>query len=100
MFDPYQRWLRIPPGQRPVPAWQLLGITAAERNPRAMEEAALGQSAQVRTYQLAYPDESNRLLNEIAKALNESLAGRVVESANQAEMRATPARKEAPLLST
>jgi len=69
MFDPYHKWLGIPPGQRPPTHYQLLGITPGERDPEVIEEAAIRQTAHVRTYQIGpHAAECTRLLNEIALA--------------------------------
>lgn len=67
MFDPYHHMLGLP--ERPVTFYHLLGLTPGERNHHAIEEAALGCTSKVRPYQIAYPQESARLLNEIAQAL-------------------------------
>ena len=47
----------------------LLGVPLGERDPKALEEAALRRSAQVRAYQITCEQECTRLLNEIAHAL-------------------------------
>jgi hypothetical protein len=70
MFDPYSRWLRLPPGQRSITHYQLLGISPEEQNAQVIEEAALRLAARIRSYQLRYPQESTRLLTEISQALD------------------------------
>jgi hypothetical protein len=49
--------------------YQLLGISANERNPGVIEEAAVRLSGQVRAYQLTCAPECSRLLDSIAQAL-------------------------------
>jgi hypothetical protein len=55
--------------QQPRTYYQLLGISPHEQDPRVIEEAALGRSGHVRTYQLTRELESAQRLNEIAQAL-------------------------------
>jgi hypothetical protein len=55
--------------QQPRTYYQLLGISPHEQDPRVIEEAALGRSGHVRTYQLTRELESVQRLNEIAQAL-------------------------------
>jgi hypothetical protein len=69
MFDPYHKWLGIPRDQRPPTYYQLLGISADEEDPEVIEEAAIRQTAHLRTYQNGpQAHECVRLLNEIAQA--------------------------------
>src|SRR5262245_58020417 len=69
MFDPYHKWLGIAKEQRPTTHYQLLAISPDESDPEVIEEAAVRQSAHVRTYQIGqYAAECTRLLNEIAQA--------------------------------
>jgi hypothetical protein len=69
MFDPYHKWLGIPKDQRPPTYYQLLGVAADETDADVIEEAAVRQTAHVRTYQIGpYAAECTRLLNEIAQA--------------------------------
>jgi uncharacterized protein YkwD len=70
VFDPYQEWLGIPAGQRPPTYYQLLGIDPAERQQAVIEKAALDRTAVVRRYQLSRPEESTRLQEQIAQALD------------------------------
>lgn len=73
MIDPYLSWLGITTRERPLGAHQLLGVKAEEKDPRVLEEAALARMGQVRRFQLRYPEEATRLLNEIAQSLNHTL---------------------------
>jgi WD40 repeat protein len=69
MFDPYHKWLGIPPEHRPPTYYQLLGISPQEQDREVIEEAAIRQTAHVRTYQLGpHAAECTRLLNEIGLA--------------------------------
>src|SRR5262245_52683772 len=69
MFDAYHKWLGIKPGRRPATHYQLLGIAPDERDAEVIREAAIRQTAHVRTYQIgAHAQDCTRLLNEIALA--------------------------------
>jgi hypothetical protein len=70
LLDPYQAWLGIPGERQPYTYYQLLGISAAERDEGVIEAAAVRHVSRVRCYQLAYPGEATRLLTEIARALD------------------------------
>ncbi len=68
-FDPYHRWLAIPPGQRPPTHYQLLGISPDETDVEVIHAAALRQSAYVRNFQAGqHADEASRVLSELAEA--------------------------------
>lgn len=68
-FDPYHRWLGIPPQEQPADYYRLLGIARFESNPDVIQEAADRQMAHVKTH-VRGPQaaESQRLLNELAAA--------------------------------
>src|SRR5262245_64598405 len=69
MFDPYHKWLGIPPDQRPPTYYQLLGLSPGEDDAEVIAEAAIRQAAHVRSYQIGpHAAESVRILNEIAEA--------------------------------
>jgi hypothetical protein len=69
MFDPYHKWLGIPREKQPANCYQLLGIQQGERDSEVIEDAAIRQSAHVRSYQLGpHAALSTKLLNEIAEA--------------------------------
>jgi hypothetical protein len=69
MFDPYHKWLGIPKDQRPPTFYQLLGLAAAETDLEVIEEAAIRQTAHIRTYQIGpHAKECTQILNEIAQA--------------------------------
>src|SRR5258708_4768092 len=68
-FDPYHRWLGIPPENRPVTHYLLLGISPKETDAEIIEDPAIRQSTHVRTYQLGpHGEVCQRVLNEIAQA--------------------------------
>ena len=68
-FDPYHRWLGIPPEEQPPHHYRLLGINAFEADPEVIRDAATQRMAHVRTYQLGqYQAISQKILNELAAA--------------------------------
>ena len=50
-FDPYHKWLGIPPEDQPPDHYRLLGLKALESDPDAIEAAADQRMAHLRTYQ-------------------------------------------------
>lgn len=69
MFDPYHKWLGIPPDQRPPSHYQLLGISPTEKDREVIREAGIRQTAHLRTYQTGpQAAECTKLLNEVALA--------------------------------
>src|SRR5262245_63896476 len=69
VFDPYHKWLGIKPEHQPPTYYRLLGISPDEKDPEVIREAAIRQTAHVRTYQIgAHAQDCTRLLNEIALA--------------------------------
>ena len=68
-FDPYYKWLGIPPHEQPPDHYRLLGLARFEPDTDVIESAADRQMAHVRSYQSGkHSDASQRLLNEIAAA--------------------------------
>jgi len=68
-FDPYHRWLGIPPNQQPPNHYRLLGLDPLENDPDVIESAADRQMAHLRTFQIGpYAHLSQKLLNEVAAA--------------------------------
>src|SRR5262245_36734958 len=68
-FDPYHKWLGIPPHQQPPSHYRLLGLEAFESDLDVIEAAAARQIAHVQTYKIGPQSElTQRLLNEIAQA--------------------------------
>lgn len=68
-FDPYHRWLGIPPAEQPVNHYRLLGIPLFESDPEVIRDGAAQRMAHVRTYQLG-PNSalSQKILNELGSA--------------------------------
>lgn len=48
-FDPYQAWLGIPPHERPISFYRLLGLPPFESNPQAIESAVEQRLALLRS---------------------------------------------------
>jgi len=68
-FDPYHRWLGIPPKQQPPDYYRLLSIERFEDHPEVIADAAEQQIAHVRRYQRGrHSDLSQQILNELAQA--------------------------------
>ncbi len=68
-FDPYHRWLGIPPKDQPPNHYRLLAIEVFEADPEVIADAVDRQMAHVRTYHLGpQADLSQKILNEIAAA--------------------------------
>ncbi|MGF1580265.1 MAG: hypothetical protein ACFCD0_12960 [Gemmataceae bacterium] len=69
MFDPYHKWLGIPKKDRPVTFYRLLGIDPEEDDLEVVNEAAIRQTAHLRTYQNGPHSElCTKLLNHVALA--------------------------------
>lgn len=68
-FDPYRKWLGIPPECRPPTHYQLLGISADEQDLEVIGAAADKQSAFLRIFAAGqYAAHAARLLDEIEAA--------------------------------
>jgi formylglycine-generating enzyme required for sulfatase activity len=68
-FDPYYKWLGIPPEEQPAHSYRLLGIRLFEDDPDVISNAADQRMAHLRTHQTgAHGALSQRLLNEVAAA--------------------------------
>lgn len=68
-FDPYYRWLSIPPEDQPPTHYRLLGVKPFESDLDVIESAADRQMAHVRSFQTGkHADWSQKLLNELAAA--------------------------------
>jgi len=68
-FDPYHRWLGIPPKHQPADYYRLLGLECFEDDLEVIVDAAERQAAHVRRYALG-PNQilSQKILNELATA--------------------------------
>jgi hypothetical protein len=100
-FDPYYKWLAIPPDQQPTDYYRLLGVRRFETDSEVIATAADRQMAHVRTYQLGpHATECQTLLNELATARIRLLnpARRAAYDANLhiAKRRLAPARLAVP----
>lgn len=68
-FDPYHKWLGIPPAEQPPNHYRLLGIAWFEDDADVIEAAADRQMAHVRTYQSGkHSEASQAILNELSAA--------------------------------
>ena len=68
-FDPYHKWLGIPPDEQPPHHYRLLGIKPFEADPDVIQSAADRQMVHLRSFQTGKNAEcSQRLLNEVATA--------------------------------
>ncbi len=69
MFDPYRKWLGIPPKDHPLNYYRLLSIEPFESDLDVIEGAADKQMAFVRQYQSGeYAADAAKILNELAIA--------------------------------
>ncbi len=68
-FDPYYKWLGIPPGEQPPNHYRLLGISLFESDHDVIEAAADQRMIHLRSFQTGQNAElSQKLLNEVAAA--------------------------------
>ncbi len=68
-FDPYHKWLGIPPAEQPPTCYRLLGIPLFESDPDVIDAAADQRMAHLRKYQTGVNSAlSQQLLNEVASA--------------------------------
>jgi hypothetical protein len=68
-FDPYYKWLGIPPQEQPPNHYRLLAINLFESDADVIEAAADRQMSHLRSYQTGkHSAESQKLLNECAAA--------------------------------
>ena len=68
-FDPYRKWLGIPPKDQPPHHYRLLGIPLFESDADVIENAANRQMAHVRTFQSSkHAEQSQKILNELSTA--------------------------------
>src|SRR5690349_4907560 len=68
-FDPYRKWLGIPPSQQPPHHYRLLGIELFEADPEVIDTAANQRMSYLQEL-AGGPNvkESQKLLNEVASA--------------------------------
>ena len=68
-FDPYYKWLGIPPEEQPPNHYRLLGVRLYETDFEVIESAADRQMAYIQQCATGpYSEESQQLLNELAAA--------------------------------
>lgn len=68
-FDPYYKWLGIPPAEQPPNHYRLLGLNLLESDPEVISNAADQRMVHLRAYQSGKNSAlSQQLLNEIAAA--------------------------------
>lgn len=68
-FDPYRKWLGIPPSEQPPNHYRLLGIGLYETDKDVISNAADRQMAHIRTFQTGkYSELSQQILNELSAA--------------------------------
>ena len=111
-FDPYRKWLGIPPRDQPPHHYRLLGIEPFEADTDVIANAADGRMAQVKNFQGGkHAAASQRILNELAAAkvcllnperkaaydrlLRQQLAARTAAPAGGAAATAAPAANDA-----
>jgi hypothetical protein len=91
-FDPYHIWLEISPDEQPPTPHRLLGIAPDETDKEIIREAALQRNAFIRQFSLGEQGKiAERLLNEIAAARDNILAGNVQTAVE------TPSPVETPI---
>lgn len=68
-FDPYHKWLAIPPAEQPPNHYRLLALPLFETDPDVISSAADQRMGHVRSFQSGpHGKLSQKLLNEIAAA--------------------------------
>lgn len=68
-FDPYYKWLGIPPAEQPPHYYRLLGVTLFEPHPDVIESAADQRMVHLRSFQTGqHAAASQKLLNEVSAA--------------------------------
>ena len=68
-FDPYHKWLAIPPEEQPANHYRLLGLKVFEEDPDVIESAADKCMAHLRSFQTGKNAQlAQKLLNEVSAA--------------------------------
>ena len=68
-FDPYYKWLGIPPADQPANYYRLLGVNLFEANSDVIESAADQRMVHLRSFQTGqHASASQKLLNEVSAA--------------------------------
>ncbi len=95
-FDPYYRWLGIPPDKQPPNHYCLLGLNPFESDLDVIETAANRQMGHLRTYQTGpHSQLSQKLLNQVAAA-KICLLNQAKKRTYDADLRARIPAKRAP----
>ena len=69
VFDPYHRWLGIPPSEQPANHYRLLGVAAFEEDADVIDSAANQRMSYLQDMATGpQVDDSQRILNEISAA--------------------------------
>ncbi len=69
LFDPYRKWLGIPPEEQPPNLYRLLGLSHFESDPDVIATAADARMVHLKTFQQGPNGEwSQKLLNEVSAA--------------------------------
>ena len=68
-FDPYYKWLGIPPDEQPADHYRLLGVRLFEPDAEVIDNAAAQRMSHLRTFHLGQRSQrSQEMLNEISAA--------------------------------
>ena len=95
-FDPYHKWLGIPPAEQPANHYRLLGIALFESDPDVIDAAASKQSAYIHGCATGpHVALSQKLLSEIAAA-RLCLLNPAKRATYDASLRASTGQKQAP----
>jgi len=87
-FDPYHKWLGIPPAEQPPNYYRLLGLALFESDPDVIDHATEQRIVHLRTFQIGkHSDESQQLLREVFTA-RVCLLNREKKAAYDAQLRA------------
>ncbi len=95
-FDPYYKWLAIPPEEQPPNHYRLLGLKNFEEDEDVIAVSADRQMVHIRTFQSGkYSKQSQRLLNEISAA-KICLLNRAKRAAYDERLKSELAAKQPP----
>ncbi|MDX1944308.1 MAG: protein kinase [Pirellulaceae bacterium] len=95
-FDPYYKWLGIPPEEQPPNHYRLLGVRVLEDDLEVIEGAANRQMSHIRDYlEGSQAETAQRILNEIGRAWG-SLIHPKLKAAYDANLRKKLAAAAAP----
>ena len=96
-FDPYHRWLGVPPEEQPPDHYRLLGVARFESDPEVISNASDQRMTHLRTFASGKNSaDSQRMLNEISAATR-NLLDASKKTPYDAQLRAQLAAKEAQL---